>query len=186
MRGLLSNFSLALRLAVVGATLTVGWAAVVGVRLHRAGRPFLAAVARMTAIGSAFVAVAATSVVGSRLVFERGGDLVLTPGGAGLGNLDQVLAAPTSLAAVLLVSNVLLYVPIAFTAVIGWYERRRFVLPACLALSMAVETIQYLFLGRVAALDDVLLNTAGAAVGFAGAALAVRSGLVRLAPVTAP
>lgn len=112
--------------------------------------------------------------------FRFDGDLVLAPGGAGLGDLDQFLADPASLAGILLVSNIALYVPLAFFAVIGFHQRRHLVLVGCLILSLMVEATQFLLLGRVAATDDVILNMTGAALGLVAAlALIGRSTRVR-------
>lgn len=183
MGGLADNFALAIRLAAVVALATAAWAAATGANRRRSGLPVAPAVARVLAAGAAAVAFVATSVRGDRLTFERGGDLVLTPGGAGLGDLGELWSDPTSLAAVLLVANVALYVPVAFFAVVGWYRSRHLVLPGCLALSVTVEAVQYLALGRVAALDDVVLNVLGAAAGYLLGRAALRAGLARSEPV---
>ncbi|PVC65411.1 hypothetical protein DBP18_31325 [Streptomyces sp. CS081A] len=70
--------------------------------------------------------------------------------------------------AVNLVGNVLLLVPFGAAAAFLWSGRRR-VLKTALAgavFSLIVEVAQYvLSLGRVSSVDDVLLNTAGAALG---------------------
>ncbi len=177
MRGLSDNFSLAMQLSLGVAVLTAVVAGVVAAVRFRDRRPVLAASARVATAGAALIAFVATSVRGDRLVFERGGDLVLQPGRAGLGDFDQLLANPTSLAAVLLVANVLLYVAVAFAGVLGWPHRHRLVLPACLGLSLTVETVQYLALGRVASTDDVLLNMLGATIGYGLGRAALRAGL---------
>ncbi|MFC8010900.1 VanZ family protein [Streptomyces cinereoruber] len=70
--------------------------------------------------------------------------------------------------AVNLVGNVLLLVPFGAAVAFLWSGRRR-VLKTALAgavFSLIVEVAQYvLSLGRVSSVDDVLLNTAGAALG---------------------
>ena len=172
MSGLLSNFSLAIWVSSFVAGLA-GLLTVVTL-LRRRGPTRVIEVARIWAFGFAAIALVATSIRGRRLTFELGGDLVLMPGGAGLGDLPQVADAPTSLAAVLLVGNVVLYIPVAAAAVVGWYSHRRLVLLICLLLSLAVETTQYLALGRVAAVDDVILNMIGAAIGYVMGTWAVR------------
>lgn len=169
MRGLLSNFGDQLLWVLVIGLSTL---AAVGVAVARSDRAVRArSVSRLLAGGSALVVVVATAVG----PVSQGGDLVLRPGGAGLGDLDQVLADPTSLAAVLLVTNVVLYVPMTFFGLLGWPSHPRLVLAAAVALSLSIETAQLLFLGRVASTDDVLLNVLGAAIGYVAATLVLRS-----------
>ncbi|WP_053648239.1 MULTISPECIES: VanZ family protein [unclassified Streptomyces] len=70
--------------------------------------------------------------------------------------------------AVNLVGNVLLLVPFGAAAAFVWPGRRRVLKTALTgaALSLTVEVAQYaLALGRVTSVDDVLLNTSGAALG---------------------
>ncbi|WP_240450078.1 VanZ family protein [Streptomyces sp. S1] len=70
--------------------------------------------------------------------------------------------------AVNLVGNVLLLVPFGTAAAFVWPGRRRVLKTALTgaALSVTVEVAQYaLSLGRVTSVDDVLLNTSGAALG---------------------
>jgi glycopeptide antibiotics resistance protein len=73
------------------------------------------------------------------------------------------------------VSNVLLFIPLGIVvATLGW--RWFVVLVVGLALSLAIETTQYLVNeGRTADVDDLIENTAGAVLGWA-VALAVRRG----------
>ena len=174
MDALLNNFSLAIRLSAVVAVATWVSTLMTVVRRRREGRTLVVGGARVCAVGFAVIAMISTSVRGRRLVFESGGDLVLVPGGAGLGDLEQIAADPTSLAAMLLVGNVALYIPVALAAVIGWYPHRRKVLVGCLFLSLFVESLQFAALGRVAALDDVVLNMIGTAIGYAAAVWVVR------------
>ncbi|MFC8492802.1 VanZ family protein [Streptomyces sp. NPDC057235] len=74
----------------------------------------------------------------------------------------------SDVAAVNLIGNVLLLVPFGAAAAFVWPDRRRVLKTAltAAALSLTVEVAQYaLSLGRVTSVDDVLLNTAGAALG---------------------
>jgi hypothetical protein len=180
---LISNFSLAIRISGVVA----GAAAVLVLRIlingSKSGPSPIRSVARVLASSFAIIALVATSVRGRSLVFESGGDLVLVPGGAGLGDFSQLAADPTSLAAILLAGNALLYIPVAFAAVVGWYSHRRYVLAGCLVLSLTVETFQFAALGRVAAIDDVILNMTGAAIGYGIATWAVRHEVIVSVPV---
>ncbi len=179
MQGLLSQFSVSLWLVLVVVAGTAVGASVVGFDRARSHRLWLPAVFRILTGGSILVIVAATAMPFAD-GFRFDGDLVLAPGGAGLGDLDQFLADPASLAGILLVSNIALYVPLAFFAVIGFHQRRHLVLVGCLILSLMVEATQFLLLGRVAATDDVILNMTGAALGLVAAlALIGRSTRVR-------
>ncbi len=167
MFGLRSNFADALAVAAVVAVLFLGFAIVTAVRRRRERRPWVTSTARILTMGSALTAFVATAYPreGWRLTFD--GDLALMLGQGGLGDLDQVLADPGSLAAVVLFANVLLYVPIGFFGAIGWHRTRPVVFLGALALSVAVEGLQYAILGRVASTDDVLLNVGGAVLGLA-------------------
>ncbi|MFE0776103.1 VanZ family protein, partial [Streptomyces sp. NPDC058861] len=74
----------------------------------------------------------------------------------------------SDVAAVNLIGNALLLVPFGAAAAFVWPDRRRVLKTAltAAALSLTVEVAQYaLSLGRVTSVDDVLLNTAGAALG---------------------
>ena len=88
-----------------------------------------------------------------------------------LGNVNSAVGAMN------IVGNVLMFAPAGFLAALalGWGVRRTTL--AGLALSVAIEVTQ-LTLGRSADVDDVILNTAGAA---AGAALAMAA-LAAVAP----
>jgi hypothetical protein len=55
-------------------------------------------------------------------------------------------------------------VPLAAFAVLGW-GRPWAVLLVALAVSVSIETIQFVALSRIAATDDVILNVGGAVVG---------------------
>jgi glycopeptide antibiotics resistance protein len=80
--------------------------------------------------------------------------------------LDVVRGDPRS-AVIQIVGNVLVLAAFGFvTGHGGWARFGRVVLVAA-AASTSIEAAQYLLaLGRVASVDDVLLNTAGAALAF--------------------
>ncbi len=68
-------------------------------------------------------------------------------------------------------SNVVMFVPLAFLGALALPRRQWLVLPACALLSGAIELSQTLLLpGRVGSWEDVLHNTVGAAVGLVLAA----------------
>jgi VanZ family protein len=171
--GLLSQFGDSVGAVLVVMSVSAVVAAVVAIRRARSGYKWLSPVARILTAGSALVVAAATATPFSS-GFSPDGDLVLAPGGAGLGDLDQIVADPTSLAAILLLSNILLYVPLAFFAAISFHPRRHLALVVCLALSLAAETTQYLLLERVAATDDLILNMVGSLIGYALASMLFR------------
>jgi hypothetical protein len=173
--GLRSNFGLSLLLAAGTVVASALLAAVVAHRRRAAGRPWFAPVARVLA-GGAVVVILVTTALPSRFAIESDGDLVLSLGRAGLGDWRQFFDDPVSLASIELVANVALYAPVAFTMVLGWYRLRSAVLPACLALSIGIEATQFLVLGRVGALDDVVLNVAGAGLGYGAAQLLIHFG----------
>lgn len=165
MLGLRSNFADALAVAAVVAVIFLGFAILTAVRRRRERRPWVTSTARISTMGAALTALVATAYPREGWLVASEGDLVLMPGRGGLGDLDQIIADPGSLAAILLFANVLLYVPIGFFGAIGWHRARPAVLLGALALSVAVEALQYSVLGRVASTDDVLLNLSGATVG---------------------
>ena len=180
MRGLVSNYALSLKLALVLALLSGGIALTVAGRSRAEGKRPTRPASRVLAIGSALVIAVATGLPYDLPYRREGfGDLVLTPGRGGLSEWRVILERPDSLAAVLLVFNVLLYIPLAFFGVLGW-KRPAVVLGACLSLSLLVEASQYFVTARTASLDDVLLNMGGAVVG------AMLAGLVRLRGRAAP
>ncbi len=168
--GLLSNFDLALRLAgAVGilAVVTAGFAA------HRAPahERFRRAV-RVLAVG-AILSVAAATVVTPGGITWNYHQLVLVPGQGGLGDLAKLANEPDSLAAVQLVLNVALYVPVGLLVTMGWDGnsrgvRRGLIVGACTAV--CVEFVQWQFTTRVASTDDVLLNLIGVGLGVSLAA----------------
>lgn len=162
-------------LASVGLALFVLAAAVaLGVRGRADGAANRRQVARLLAFGAGLVIVVATAVPDRwPPVINSGGDLALSIGRGGLSDWRVLLDQPDSLAAVLLVANVLLYVPLGLLALFGW-QRPLLVLPTAAALSIVIEVAQWQALGRVGSTDDFLLNMTGAVVGLV-LALTVRS-----------
>jgi VanZ like family len=146
-------------------------------RCSAAGRPALVRVARVLALGGLVLIFAATAVPHTwppRLL--RDGEFILTLGDGGLGDWRVVLRDPSSEDAVLFVSNLLLYIPLTLFGTIAFPRRRAAILLGSLALSCLIETIQYRWLGRVAAVDDVVLNMVGAVAGCAlGSLIVARS-----------
>jgi glycopeptide antibiotics resistance protein len=67
-----------------------------------------------------------------------------------------------------IVGNILLFLPWGFLAPILFYKTRRFknVVVSAVLISLFVETTQFIFVVGVADIDDVILNTLGAMVGF--------------------
>ena len=180
MLGLRSNFGLSLVLAAVTVIVSVVVAAAAARRRHAAGRTWFDAAARVLAAGSVIVVIVTTALP-RRFAIETDGDLVVQLGRAGLGEWRRFFDDPVSLASIQLVANVVVYAAVGFTMVLGWYGLRGWVLPACLALSVGIEAIQFLVLGRVGALDDVLLNMAGAVLGYGAAELVAHTGFGRRA-----
>jgi len=98
--------------------------------------------------------------------------LVFTPGGRSVGGpIAAVLDALNGLGIdatreqVELGLNVLLFVPLSL---LGWYLLRRgvgFWVAAGALLSAVIEVVQLAIPGRVSSLQDVVANTAGAAIG---------------------
>lgn len=155
----------------------------------------LAARGRVRRTGSARQGLAAAALVGSLglvllgtalprtwpLVWEGWGDLVLRPGGGGLGEWRVLFERPASQAALLLVGNVVLYAPLGFLGALLWPAHRGRVLAAGIGLSVLVELWQLAALGRIASLDDVALNAAGVGLGVLAAL-----GLRRMIPAPVP
>ena len=177
MTGLRSNFGWSLALVALVASITVVAAIVAARRASAGGSSPIAPAARILAAGAVGATIVSTALPRG-LAIETDGDLVLELGRGGLSDWRVLSDDPNSLASVELIGNVLLYVAIGLTITLGWFRQRRFVLPACLALSIVIEAAQYTVLGRVAALDDVLLNGAGAAIGILLACALGRSGVL--------
>jgi hypothetical protein len=174
MIGLRSQFGEALVVVFVVVAIAVAAGIVVARREYVRGGPWLQALMRVLAVGAVIATIVATALP-RRLGIETDGDLVLRLGRGGLNDWRILFRDPLSLASIELVANVLLYAGVAFTMVLGWSERRRIVVPACVALSVLIELAQWLVLGRVGTLDDVVLNGAGAIVGYALASALLRT-----------
>jgi len=168
--GLRSQFGTSLFLAFVIVLVSSMAAAVAARRAGAAGRSGREAAARVLAAGAVLVTIVATALP-RRFGIETDGDLVLQLGRGGLREWRNLFVDPLTLASIELVANILLYSAIGFTMTIAWYRKRRFVVIACVLLSVLVETAQYLVLGRVAAVDDVLLNMVGAVIGYLAAVM---------------
>jgi hypothetical protein len=184
-RGLLSQFGFNLALAAAVVVLSGAAASIVAVRRRREGRPRWPAVARVLTAGAVPLILVTTALPnGWPIRWVPGGDLVLEPGTGGLRTWATDLSEfPQTLASILLVANVALYVPLAFFAVIGWGGRYRGrILLGCLVLSLTVELVQYAGLEGVAATDDVLLNMLGAVSGYLLGFLFLRSAPADTAP----
>lgn len=162
--GLRSNFGPSLVLVIVVVLLASVAAAISARRAAAKGRSPLVAAARSLAAGAVAATLAATALP-HRWGIESDGDLALGLGSGGLSDWQVLVDDPASLPAIQLVANVVLYAAIGFTMTLGWPEHRRWVTPLCVALSVLIETAQFTLLGRVAALDDVVLNGAGAVAG---------------------
>jgi glycopeptide antibiotics resistance protein len=67
---------------------------------------------------------------------------------------------------VLLLANVILYMPFGFLGVLGWPDHALRVVAAGLGISLLVEISHFTITERVASTDDVLLNTAGLLLGW--------------------
>lgn len=88
-------------------------------------------------------------------------------------DLIEVLRGDPRAAVVQVVGNLLVLAAYGFFAAWCWPNRFWPVIGVAVAISVSIETLQYVLdLGRVASSDDVLLNTAGAALAFASGRLA--------------
>lgn len=173
MIGLRSNFGPSLVLVVLLAGMASAAAIVAARRAVAKGRSPVVAAARALAVGAVAATVVSTALP-RRWAIESDGDLVLDLGRGGLGDWRILFVEPASLASIQLVANILLYAAVAFTLTLGWYRYRRWVVPSCVLLSVLVEAVQFSMLGRVAALDDVVLNGAGAVTGYLVAMTLIR------------
>lgn len=119
-------------------------------------------------IGAVLVVLSAT-LVGSTIPGGRGGRVNLIPGVSILAlNQDDKSDAVENV-----FGNILLFLPLGFFGVLvrrGLVE----VTGAACALSVCIETTQWVLGDRWADIDDVLLNTFGAFVGAVAALAAVR------------
>jgi len=159
--GLSSNFLPAIVVVSVLLVLGVLITAMISWRSHWRSQ---SAVRGLAAVS--LVAILAATVTPQSWPPERDGwgDLVFAPGGDSLGRLEVLQTDPTSLAAVLVMLNVSMFVPFAGFAVLGW-GRPWAVLLVAVAVSIGIETVQLVALSGVAATDDVILNAAGAVLG---------------------
>lgn len=172
MLGLRSQFMTGLLVLSGLVLLSLVLGVVTARRARRSGAPALPRVARTLAGPAVLAVLVATALPRDWPPPFSGGDLVLRLGDGGLNGIAQLWSAPTDLAAVLLWANVALYVPVGAAIAVGWGSRR-LALTCAGALSLLVESVQYLALERVASLDDLLLNLTGAAVGVLVATLLV-------------
>jgi hypothetical protein len=97
---------------------------------------------------------------------SAGGDLVLELGRGGLREWRAILDSPTSWTSVLLLANVLVYVPFGFLGVMAWPHRKGLVFAAGVGISLLVEFSHFTISERVASTDDVLLNVLGLSLGW--------------------
>lgn len=145
-------------LLVVGSLVTAALTAAAAVRR---GEPAGAVVrgARVLLVGAVLAVLAVTLLQGS------GGSRVnLVPGAGIVAALD---AEDRSRGLVNLAGNVVMFVPIGLLLPLAtrWRRWRRLrTIGACATLSVVVEALQ-LAAGRAVDIDDVLLNTAGGALG---------------------
>ena len=163
MRHFVSYYALSIKLAFYIALLFAIVAGVIVVRsrdLAHAIRPL----SRLLTVGSAVVIFVATGLPRDWPPDWGGGKLRLVPGHGGFDWRDLVYE-PNTVTSLLIVLNVLLYIPLGFFGALGWRYRPRRVFLACVALSVLIEIAQLVVLNGYAATDDLILNTAGAAVG---------------------
>jgi hypothetical protein len=172
--GLWSNFGAPLQLAFAVAAVTACAVVVLRIRAWRGATPWTA-IARVGLAGSVLVVLLATALPRAWPPEGRG-DLVLAPGRGGLADWRVVLEAPGSLAAVLLVLNVVLYLPVGLFGGLLVPDRPGRAVAGAVGLSILVETWQLAVIGRVASTDDVLLNVVGAVVGLGLARTLVHRG----------
>lgn len=133
----------------------------------------------MLAVGSAIVVVIATALPRHWPPRFAPGDLELELGRGGLAAWRVLYENPNSLSAVLLLANVLLYIPLGVFAVVGWPRHGFVVWMGCVALSLGVELAQLVLLDGVASTDDVILNVGGATLGTLAGAVIVARGRAR-------
>jgi hypothetical protein len=161
---------------IVLAFSCLGW--LVARQCRQAGRPALVPTARTLALGALLLILAATALP-YRLPppgFRGYVPVNLTLGRGGLTDWRAVFEDPVSTRALLFDGNVLLYFPFASFATIGWPHRRATILIGSFILCCLVELVQFEWLSRTAAIDDVVLNMVGAVAGvIVGSAVAARS-----------
>jgi hypothetical protein len=167
--GLWETFGTPLRLATFAGLVTLVAVAVAAVRGRRprvsAGRAGLA--------GSILVVVLATALPRER-PWVGPGERVLALGEGGLDGWRVILDAPGSLAAIVLIASVLLYIPFGFFGSLAHPEHPAWVISGAALLSILVEAWQLYVIGGLASTDDVLLNLVGTAIGWGLARLLLR------------
>lgn len=172
MDGLVSQYGNAL------LVLTVVWAAglvLVAWLPVRAGAVRVAMPRRLLFL---HLGLAGFATCGEALLGHRLGRGSWASPGADLRQLADVVQAFGSLALVLLVLNVVIFVPAGFFGGLANLEWRRTV-ALVFATSIGIELLQLSLLAGVASLDDVLLNALGGGLGFLAGRL-VRAGSARV------
>ena len=168
MHTVLRDYWLAIVLGVAVVVASLMAAANVSDAEAREGRPALGPVARVLAMGSFGLILVATALPYRWPPGPRGYvDANLALGHGGLADWRAVFEHPTSAPALLFVGNILLYVPFALFATIGWPGRRLWIVVVSALASGLIELAQYAWLSRNAAVDDVVLNVIGAVLGCA-------------------
>ena len=167
MHTVLRDYWPAIVLGVVVVVASLMAAANVSDAEAREGRPALGPVARVLAMGSFGLILIATALPYRWPPGPRGYvDANLALGHGVSADWRAVFEHPTSAPALLFVGNILLYVPFALFATIGWPGRRLSIVVSALASGL-IELAQYAWLSRNAAVDDVVLNVIGAVLGCA-------------------
>jgi hypothetical protein len=140
--------------------------------------------ARVSCAGAAACAAAATTTG-----LGDGGGFVWGLGDGGLNQWsDDLRRFPDTIQSVLLVGNVVLYIPLGLFAAVGWPERRVLLLGVALGVPIVIEALQAVFLRGVGSLDDVVLNVIGVLGGWLiGTAIVLRTrALTRNRDLAAP
>jgi hypothetical protein len=166
------------RLVLAGVVIGVAAlaATATGVSSVRSGRAPWRDVARVLAVGFALAAFAATTE--PRVWHHRGFRFEWGIGDGGLRDWRVDLRKfPTTIGSVLLVGNVLVYVPMGLLVALGWQRRPLVSFAGALAVPVVVEALQGAVLRGAGSTDDILLNWLGIAIGWilGVAMLSVRS-----------
>lgn len=158
---------------LVAVAVVLAVAAAAAVVVARRG-PSTTSVRRLSLIllGAAVALVlSGTALPSTAQLLPGEGDLALAVGRGGLGRAVEAVRAGGS-ELVLLLGNIALYALLGGAALLalrvrGWSATAAVGVAVLVsaALSVLVEAWQYAALGRVAATDDVLLNTLGALLG---------------------
>ena len=124
-------------------------------RLERAAQ-----VSRVCSVGFVAAAVVATTNgIGSGQGFIWG------IGNGGL-NAADLARFPHTIQSVLLVGNVLLFIPFGLSAALGWPQHSARSLLVALAVPIVIEFLQLVVLQGVASADDIILNATGVLTGW--------------------